>query len=224
MPILYWIGFSDTYMPLLTIILYFLLWKYTNYHEFVILLYSIICFILFGITNILVLKKINNLAFYHVFSLVELIILSHYVLKLILHKPFSLLWFFICSFYLLFWICNIIFFEPLNSFNTTSAGITNLVILFLCMYYLLSLSKNEAILYFQKLPSFWIVSAFLIYSALSLLVFISYAYFVNSNKQQEGSQLWAIIISMATIVKFALISVGLLCYKRNLSSPRIPLL
>src|SRR6266536_255191 len=163
MSILFWIGYGDTYMPLLTILLYMFLWKRIQYREFVILLYSV------------------------------------------------------------FWICNIIFLEPLNSFNTTSAGITNLVILFLCMYYLLNLSKEEEILYFQKLPSFWIVSAFLIYSALSLLIFISYAYFINSNMNKEGSQIWA-IISIATIIKFVLISVGLLCYKRRPSLPRILLL
>src|SRR6266542_1684725 len=210
-------------MPVFNIFFYIFFWEGVKNLGIVILLYSIFCFILFGITNVLVLKKINNLAFYHFFSLGELMIVSHYVLKLILKKSFSLLWFLICGFYFVFWICNIIFLEPLNSFNTTSAVITNLLILFLCMYYLLSLSKEEEILYFQKLPSFWIVSAFLIYSALSLLIFISYAYFINSNMNKEGSQIWA-IISIATIIKFVLISVGLLCYKRRPSLPRILLL
>jgi hypothetical protein len=207
-------------MPLLTILAYIVLWKRIKFSELVILLYSIFCFLLFGITNILVLKKINNLAFYHLFSLAELFIVSHYVLKLILKKSFSLLWFLICGFYFVFWLCNIIFFQPLNTFNTSSAGITNLAVLFICMYYFLNLSKSDEILYFQKLPSFWIVSAFLIYSSLSLLVFISYAYFINTNREQEGSKIWVAIISIATIIKFILIFVGLLCYKRKPSLQR----
>ena len=220
MTIFFWLLYGgDTYMPLLTILAYIILWKHIKNNELTILLYSIFCFLLFAVTNILVLKKINNLALYHFFSLAELIIVSHYVLKLILKKSFSLLWFLICGFYLAFWICNIIFLQPLNTFNTNTSGITNLVILFLCMYYLLNFSKSEEILYFQKLPAFWIVSAFLIYSALSLLVFISYEYFIKLKMQQEGNQIW-IIISIATIIKFILIFVGLLCYKRKPSLQR----
>src|SRR6266542_2818111 len=103
MSILFWIGYGDTYMPLLTILLYMFLWKRIQYREFVILLYSIFCFILFGITNVLVLKKINNLAFYHFFSLGELMIVSHYFLKLIFKKFFFFLFFIFYYFYYKFY-------------------------------------------------------------------------------------------------------------------------
>ncbi len=213
------IGLGDTYLPLLLIFVYILLWKYIQQNDKFLILYAVVFFVLYGATNVLGAYKIHNLFLYHVISLVELIMVSYYILKLVLQKSFLFYFLIINVAYLFLWTGNIIFFEPLDVYNGNSAVLADLIVLFLCMYYLLSLSAKEEILYFQKLPAFWIVSGFLIYAALSLLVFISYGYISNEylNKiatADQANQMW-FINSIAMVIKYVLIVFGLLCYKRK---------
>ncbi len=205
--------YSDTYMPLITLFIYAGIWKSINRQELVILIYCIFNVIVFALSNILAEKHIHNMPLYHISSLAEIWIISFYILKKITGKNFSPAFFIVNIIYTGFFICNIIFWEDLTVFNSNSAGVTSIVILFLCMYYLLKLSKSDEILYFQKLPSFWIISGFLIYNAVSLLVLLSYKYFTYVSTNNEADHLW-FVLSVAIIVKFALISTGLLCYKR----------
>lgn len=208
------IGYADTYMPLITLIFYFSLLDKISGKENILLVYCVINVILFGISNFMVYEKTNNLAIYHLQSLLEVFFSSYYILNLLFKKSYLKWFFFISGCYFLFWICSILYIEPLKSFNGVSGSISNVIVLVLCMYYLFSLSKSDVILYFQKAPSFWIISGFLICASASLLVVISYEYYVLTEHNREGMNIW-LIISFATILKFALIIVGLLCYKRN---------
>ncbi|HRI19642.1 MAG TPA: hypothetical protein PLA68_01755 [Panacibacter sp.] len=222
MDILHILGYSDTYMPLAIICIFISLWKYIDNQDKPLLFYAIFSFILFGVSDVMGIFLKNNLAFCHIYSFAELALLSHYILKLILKKPFTLVYFIITGAFLVFWFCNIIFLEPLSSFNRNSAVLSNLIILFLCMYYLLSLSVSEEVLYFQKLPRFWIASGFLIYAALSLLDFISSDYINLWAGKSATNPIW-LISSIAVVVKYVLIGAGLLCSKQHSSSSQTPL-
>lgn len=211
-----WFGFSDTYMPLLAFLVYLCLYKKIRWQEADMAFYCLFSFLLFAITNVMVVQNINNLFLYHFYSLFEVAFLGYYILKLIYGSKFIKPWLLVSSGYLVYWILNIIYIEPIESFNMISSGIANLVVLFLCMVYLLGLSTRDEILYFQRMPSFWIVSGFLIFSALSLMVFITYD---NFNDSQQANLFWTVVISIATFCKFVLISVGFLCYRRSPSSP-----
>lgn len=206
--------YSDFYMPVITSVICIGLWKLIVRKEAMIILYCLFNTVLFAIADVLQLKSINNLPLYHLSSLSELWLVSFYLLKKITGKNFSSAFWAINIGYLIFFIANIIFFENLWVFNSNSAGLSSLVILFLCMYYLLKLSNSDEILYFQKLPSFWITSGFLIYNAVSVLVLLSYKYFTYIHLPNEGNNLW-LVLSVANIVKFALIITGLLCHRKR---------
>lgn len=206
--------YSDFYMPVITSVVCIGLWKHIAKKEFVIIFYSLFSSVLFTVADALGLRTINNMPLYHTYTLVEIWLVSFYLLKKITGKNFSPAFWAINIGYLIFFIANIIFFENLWVFNSNSAGLSSLVILFLCMYYLLKLSNSDEILYFQKLPSFWITSGFLIYNAVSVLVLLSYKYFTYIHLPNEGNNLW-LVLSVANIVKFALIITGLLCHKKR---------
>jgi len=206
--------FSDTYMPLLALLLYATLWKYIKGKELTVLIYLVFNVLLFGATNVLLLYHIHNMPLYHISSLVELWIVAYYMFEKITGKKFSVQFFVTGIAYTAFFILNLTFWEDWSVFNSNSAGVSSLIILFLCMYYLLKLSKSSEILYFQKLSSFWVTSGLLIYNAVSILVVLSYKYFTYINLPNRGDSLW-FVLSAAIIVKFALISTGLLCYKRR---------
>jgi hypothetical protein len=201
-------------MPLILLLIYISQPKHIQKQEVFILGYSIFNVILFGITDILSVNHKHNMPLYHLQSLVELWLVTFYMMYKITGKKFSKEFYIIGSVYTLFFACNIIFWEDISVFNSNSAGVSSLVILFLSMYYLLKLSKTDEILYFQKLPSFWIASGFLIYNAVSVLVLLSYKYFTYIHMEKMGDRLW-FVLSAAIIAKFALISIGLLCHRKR---------
>jgi len=206
--------YADVYMPMITLVLYLCLLKDIQRKQWLILMYCLYNTVLFSICDALAENGIHNLPLYHINSLVELWIVSFYVLKKITGKNFSPAFWAVNVAYTCFFIFNILFLEPLSVFNSNSAGLASLVILFLSMYYLLALSKSDEILHFQTLPSFWIISGFLIYNAVSVLVLLSYKYFLYIHLPKDGDNLWG-VLSVAIIVKFALISTGLLCHRKR---------
>src|SRR4030095_11191320 len=163
---------SDTYLPLLTSIVYVLNWRKIAKYELILFFYLVINIIIFGISNFLADRAINNLFLYHFYSLLDLIIVTYYLTVVLLKR--IKLFYLISICYTCFWGLNIIMWESLTSFNSNAASLANLIILILSMYYLLELSKSEDILNFQKLPAFWFASAFLVSCAISILSLMAY--------------------------------------------------
>ena len=201
-------------MPVVALIVYVASWKSIRKKELDMLVYIIFNVLLFSIADILSFNGIHNMPFFHLNSLFEAWFLSYYIIKKITGKKFSGTFWITGAVYTCFFIINVLFLEDIEVFNSNSAGVSSLLILFLSMYYLLSLSKSNEILYFQRLPSFWIVSGMLIYNAVSVLVLLSYKYFSYENMNHYADNIW-FVLSAAIIVKFALISIGLLCHRKQ---------
>lgn len=212
-------GLSDTYMPLLVLIAYLVLWRKIPKQERILFVYLVVNVVLFAITNVLVYYKIYNLFLYHSYALFELWIVTWYFIKVLLKKRLAI--FFIISIvYTFFWILNIFLWEPLTVFNSNSAGFANLIILLLSMCYMLQLSKSDDLLHFQKLPSFWFASAFLTSCAISVLGVVVYKYYqfnLSSQQMETGLKIWLLQVA-GNIIRFILIIFGLICYKRKPSS------
>lgn len=204
---------SDAYMPLLTLLLYLCLWNRIGRKELVLFYYLILNVLLFTYSNYLGSKSINNLYIYHVFTAIDLCFATYIIAKASTKKSFSRQFVLISVLGVMFCIVDEIFWEPYYVFNSIASGVCYLIIMVYAMYYLLSLSKSDAILHFQDLPSFWYVSAFLVYCSISFLVAISYKYFVSHNLMTEAANITKVYM-VAIIIKFAMICIGLLCYRR----------
>src|SRR5690242_9407814 len=196
------IGISDVYMPLLTLILFIAIRKNIPRKENLLLIYIIMNVITFGITDLMVKYKINNQFIYHLYSLLELCILIPYLRNFLQTKKLSKSGIEIIILYLVFWIFNIILWEPLNTFNSYSAALSNLIVLIFCLSNMLQLAKSDEVLYFQRSPAFWIISGFLFSSAINIMVYASYKYYTLN--KIDGRMIW-LISSFATIIKFTLI-------------------
>lgn len=204
---------SDTIMPFLSMVLYLLLWKQIDKKDRIWLAFFIYNILLYGYSNILSARYINNLYLYHIAAPLELVFAVFIIARTITGKNFSRQFIYISLASILFCIVDIIYWEPLDTFNSVSAGYAYLVTMIYCMFYLFNLSKSDQILHFQKLPSFWYVSAFLVYCTISLLAIASYRYFSAQNMMKQAMHIFSINL-IAIIIKFAMISIGLLCYKR----------
>lgn len=205
-------GYSDTYMPFLALIAFFIVRKDLEKPARIFIIYLFVNIVLFGISNIMAdVYRANNLFLYHFYYLFELLFIGYYITRYLI-KSFAPLYYIIAGSYVVFWLLDVILWEPLDAYSSYAAGLEKIIILLLCMYYILMLSKSDDILNFQKLPGFWIASAFLVSSAIGILSVIAYKYYVESNLHNPGISAW-IIESIGTIIKFTFIIVAFLCYR-----------
>ena len=214
---------DDMYMPLIALCIFIFMRNKILKRESLLFIYLLINVVFAAVTDFMGYYHINNLALYHFYTLFEQWFISYYIIKKIIEKNSSAFYIIINTAFTFFWLLNIYFFEPLNVFNSNTAVISNLLILLFCMYFMLNLSKSEQILFFQKFPPFWIISGFLVYSALSILIFSIYKYYTIQNLTLEGNEVWS-LMHITIVAKFVMISFGLLCYKKSFTSIRSPLL
>lgn len=211
------IGYVGAFMPLLTVLIFIVVWKGVKEQHKSLLYYAAASFLLFCTGNSVFRNREINGVLYNIAVLAELLLACYYILKTILRKSFSLQFFILAGAYFIFWLYSILFVDKSVALNGLPEMVASLVLLLLSIYYLLSLSAAEEILYFQKLPSFWIVSGFLVYTAVKLLVFISYQYINSITTIIEPGQV-NMMNSVATVIEYVLICMGLLYSRRNTTS------
>ena len=212
------IGYGDTYMPLITLIVFLIVKKNIRKEEQCFIYFLVADLLLFSIINILPYTGFNNNLFlYHFYYVFELVFVTYYITKQLLNM-FKPLFYIVTGGYILFWLVDVFMWESLNVFSSYAAALQKITILFLCMYYMLTLAKTEDTISFQKLPGFWIASGFLISSAMGIFSAVAYKYYVLNNLISLAANAW-MFESIGTILKFTFIITGFLCYKRN---PRFP--
>src|SRR5215203_1813790 len=148
--------YSDTLIPVLSILAYLSV-KKLHMQEWLLLVYSFVCFFIFGLSNYLADRSINNMFLYHVFSLFELLTVMFYSFSLFSSTRIRSVLTTAIIFYLTYWCLNIGLWEPLADFNSNSASIALLLIIVVCGLFFLSLNDKKELLYFQKLPQFRVV-------------------------------------------------------------------
>ncbi len=205
------ISYTDTVLPLIALCVFFFLRHKIEKKEEIIHYFILINFILFGATNILASFRINNLFLYHLYALIELWLIGYYILVKLLQNKKA--WWYLSAAYTIFWIIDVLTLEPLDVFPSFSGGLSNFILIIISMSYFFRLAKSDTILYFQKLPAFWIVSAFLISCSFTILAYVMYNFYVTNKLVMLGNQI-ATILYISTILKFTLIIIGLLCYRR----------
>jgi len=214
------LGNSDTYMPLLALVVLIYVWKYVHGpQKRFLLLYIPGTLVIFAITNILRYQRISNLFLYHFYTWFEFVIVSNFII-LATYQKRTFLYSILIVLFTAFCVADICFWESLSNFNSHTSTAASIILLVLSMLYILQLTKTDQILYFQKIPAFWFVTAFLVSSAVSIPLMIKYGFYTTDPKNfSEGNKLWS-IMDLTYIIKFVLICVGMLCYK--LYSPQAP--
>lgn len=205
---------SDTFMPLLALLAYAPVIRKIQGRDRIIPLYLLITFLIMFLSNVMADRYINNSYLYHAYSLIELVFFSIYIRKLT--GDSSSLIRFILPLYVLIWITNLLFFESYLKFNSNSSGIAYLMLIIYSLNYFLFLSRSEEIMTFQKSPAFWIVSGFLFYSVLNVLIATIYKYTFELSPSDKNLVFNFSYVS--NIIKFILIIIGVLWYPHKYRS------
>lgn len=205
---------SDTFMPLLALLAYAPVIRKIQGRDRIIPLYLLITFFVMLLSNYMADRYINNSYLYHAYSLIELALFSHYVRKLTHDSRFLIK--FILPLYIVFWTINLLFFESYLRFNSNSSGVAYLLLIIYSLNYFLFLSRSEEIMSFQKSPAFWIVSGFLFYSVLNVLIATIYKYTFELSPGDKNLVFNFSYVS--NIIKFILIIIGVLWYPHKYRS------
>lgn len=203
--------YSELILSLITLLIYFILRKKIGREQKLLLIYLLISTaFLIPITYLSTLRQ-NNLFLYHWMALVETTALVFLIEQKVYDN--GKLKTILIGGYTVFWIINVSFFESFNVFNSFSLSIESLIISFCCFRYMLSLTRKDEIMHFQKLPTFWIISGFLIYHVCCFLIFLVYKYqtIVYTGNHYD---IWSIVL-IINLIKFVFISIGLLWYQRS---------
>lgn len=206
---LFW-RYSDTVVPFLALLV--LLPRYRQVPGGgLLVLYLSTATLFAAYTNYLADRGINNMYLYHISGLVNAVIML-LLLNQYTKMDRRALWLTL-TFYALFWVVNVAIWEPMTEFNSNSGTVLNLITAFFCFRYFLSLIKTNEILYFQRLPSFWVVSGLLFYCIVSILALSSYKY---KDWFSETALAWNWRFQLvASIINYILITIGVLCSKRQ---------
>ena len=206
-------NYADTYgslIPLVTLLIIFYKKKYPGYC-IPLAWYFILSIIVFGISNYLADRKINNLLLYNIFAVIELTLVSWFFRKLFAWK--NKIFFLVLFFFILFFFFNIAFLEDYSTLNSNVIAVEFMIIIIYCFRYYVLLSKTDKIITFFNEPAFWIVSAFFIYFSTCIMVFVFYKYAAKIDRRFI-LDFWMLQVIMY-LIKNLLITKGFLCFKTN---------
>lgn len=209
-------NYSDTISPIFAAILllacYVMKCQQTGFG--LLLANLFISAILMGYSNHLADQYIRNTHIYHIATLLDACVVPLMLNRMSPRGSRSTL--VVIPAFLAYALINMFAWEDYRSqFNSNANAILNIIISIYCFRYFIKLTQDDEILKFPKLPSFWIVSGFLFYSVVSILVVAGYK---NSEwfDKQELALIWK-IQQIANVIKFVLISTGIVCCYRSIS-------
>lgn len=206
------LDYSDTYAPAAVLLLCAFLgigpW---SRNAWVLLLYVSTAFVVFGFSNLLADRKINNLFLYHFFILFEVVVTGWFVLLHLSSEKKKQLIVLLSFLFCVYSTINSISNEQIHLFNKQAYAVGFLLSCFYCLLFYFDLVDSEQLIDVNKSFSFWAVTGFFIYASVSTLVF--YFYSVLSGRTGFENLLWS-IQDIALLVKYCLISIGLICQKQ----------
>ena len=207
--------YADTYgslIPLVTLAIVLKKRKYPGYCT-PLVWYFLFSIIIFGVSNYMADRKINNLAIYNIFTIIELIIITWFFRKILISEFWRKVSILICITFICFFFFNVVFLENINTFNSNAIAVEFMVIILYCFRFYVEFSKSEEVVYFFKSPVFWIISGLFVYFASSIMVFALYKYAAKINRSFI-LDFWIFQVIMY-LVKNLMITKGFLCFKMS---------
>lgn len=161
----------------------------------------------------------SNLVFLHLFTLFEIVILSHLFHVIFKRLKSKTNVYYIAIPATLLIILNTIFIQNIDMFNSYSSMLTSVIIIgFSIHFYLLSLEFHTP--NFQFITLKWFVNCLFIYHSISLIVMLFGSVFHNIS-QESQSYIWIFRSTIILITKIILISCFLKLFlnNKNLKTP-----
>ncbi len=127
-------------------------------------------------------QGINNMHLFHIYTVLEHSLITLIFIEIIKKKGFktiALSGLFI--FYLLV-ITDIIFLEPLNTFNSNIRSVQGVITLLYCVFFYYSIFDDAKVVELSNYPYFWLVSGMILYFSGTLFLYVFGDQIVSNKK------------------------------------------
>lgn len=168
--------------------------------------------ILFSVSNFLADKMINNLFIYHFYTVLNFIVLLIFLNEIF--NLFKLKYVLIILITVLLCITNILFLEPINTFDTIAVIITNAILLSLTIWGFIKCIKNEILLQNVQYYVLLIMFGIFIFSASSIIVY-SYFKYNSLFKHKISNKIW-FLYDNVMILKYTCYTIAAILWRKSL--------
>jgi hypothetical protein len=201
--------FQDIAAPLIALVsatLLFYIRRRKIKHPDKLVLYFLICeATLNTFAPVLQSKSVNNHWVYHLNSLISVVIFSAYFLRSLNFEKVVLTG---LVGFLLFWLVNIIWIQPYDTFNSYSYSLGAILIVLYSLLNFRELIRRMPTQKILSLKDFWILSGLLTYFGSCFFIFISYNYLSEIDAKNVGI-LWKmhnVFLSVGCVLFFKAIA------------------
>lgn len=144
-------------------------------------------------------KEINNLVMYHIYTVIEFIMISMIYTK-VLTSLFPKYVFKILTFlFIIFAFLNVQFFQNIYTFNSNTITVSGIIIIIFSLSYFYALLQEIKYSALENNPMFWINSGFLIYFSTNLILF-----FINNSMFKASTEATYLVWGLHAIINIVL--------------------
>lgn len=163
------------------------------------------------LSSVLAYNHIPNLPLYHVATIVDTVLLISFFLKLFAHKVWAGYLTAAMFLFPLLGVLNIIFLQPLFSFNSYMLSLKSMLLIFLCFLYWWHYEPVTGKAW-KHIPLHWIISGLLLYFSSAFILFTFSDFIISVSSRTVSIVLWNIHAGLS-VMMFLLLAIGFSKYK-----------
>lgn len=192
----------------------FFIWKRLGKTEktFAVLLSIIIAISFAGrLWNMFVMK--NNLPFFHLYILIEALLLIHIFIQLYESHWRKLKWLVLAGSFLIAWMLNITAISSMWIYPDYMLGLESVLILSLVLGWFRKMLREKKIRKPSRTFAFWMSSGLLIYFSGNFLLFV-FSNFINDQEHSVFVAVW-MVNTILVILLYLMYTTGFLCIPKT---------
>ena len=124
----------------------------------------------------------NNLHLFHIYTVLEHSLITFIFIEMINKKGFKAIALSGLFIFYLFVITNIIFLEPINTFNSNTRSLQGVITLLYCVFFYYTIFDDAKVIDLSNYPYFWLVSGMMLYFSGTLFLYVFGDQIVSNKK------------------------------------------
>lgn len=191
------------FIPLLAL----LVWKkkFEGYSQVLLfIVVSCIFEMFFFITSKL---GVRNIAFFHLYTLVEFGCLCYFFRTVLGERSAAILRFLSIAF-AVYLVANPFLFEALDTYNSISRSLESILLTVFCLMYFYKIYVEETVMNLEDQPVFWIVTGLAIYLTVGLFSHLLAGFILKGSVDRDTLMTSYAFVQISNIIKNGLISLS----------------
>lgn len=195
-------------VPLITAVVHY---RYLTAEAKVLFLYLLVDAVVSIASSVLAYHHLPNMPLYHFATLVDTVLLLYFFSMLFADRRWARYLPVAMYLFPLLAVANLLFLQPLFSFNSYMLSLKSILLIVLCFLYWW-LYEPVAGKAWKQVPLHWIVSGLLLYFSSAFILFTFSDFIISVSSRTVSIMLWNIHAGLS-VMMFLLLAIGLSKYK-----------